>query len=81
LDYEVINLIKTDKTNTVILKRITDYDKLTEKYQDFEWSERYGSKKEKALASAYKSKVDQKRREFINKYGIPKSVLNMVNGR
>jgi len=81
LDYDVINSTKSDKSETLILKRITDYDKLTTKYQDLELSERYGSKKEKALATAYKSKFDQKRRELISKHGLPKSVLDRVYGR
>jgi len=81
LDYEVIDSRKSDKSKTLILKRITDYNRLTKKYEDLEWSERYGSKTEKALATAYKNKFDQRRREFINKYGIPKYILDRVYGR
>jgi len=81
LDYDVIDSKKSDKSSTLILKRITDYDRLSKKFQDLEWSERYGSKTEKALATAYKNNFDQKRREFINRYGMPKNVLDRVYGR
>ena len=81
LDYEVIDSRRSDKTTTLILKRVTDFDKLTMKYKDFELFERYGSKEGKALASVYKAKFDQKRTEFISKYGLSKSILDRVYGR
>jgi hypothetical protein len=81
LDYEVINSTKSDKASTLFLKRITDYDRLTKKYEDLEWTERYGSKEGKVLASVYKAKFDQKRREYINKYGIPKTLIDRLSGR
>lgn len=81
LDYEVIDSRRSDKTTTLILKRITDFDRLTMKYKDFELFERYGSKEGKALASVYKANFDLKQKEFIRNYGISKDVFDRIYGR